>query len=154
MVDFLSLTRKGLTCSGFWAQRPYYIRLFGYSDAKGIKCRGFWKILVGFRHLIFDSPSIVEELRQQCHEIKSRCNPWVEPPKTPKLKLHLDPPKPTFLQGPYKSRIRAYNKNLRKRRFWWVKVNADKTIEATSRIGHRSETLNPKLLTLRVQRTQ
>ena len=39
----LTFTLKGLICSGFWAQRPYYIRLFlGYFDAKGkVKTGGF-----------------------------------------------------------------------------------------------------------------
>ena len=30
-----SLTLKGLTFQGFWAQRPYSTRIFGYFDAQG-----------------------------------------------------------------------------------------------------------------------
>ena len=29
------ITLKGLIFAGFWAQRPYYVRLLGYFDAKG-----------------------------------------------------------------------------------------------------------------------
>ena len=32
---FRLITLKGLIFTGFWAQRPYYIRLLGYFDAKG-----------------------------------------------------------------------------------------------------------------------
>ena len=32
----MSLSIEGLIFQGFWAQRPYYIRLLGYFDAKGV----------------------------------------------------------------------------------------------------------------------
>ena len=32
-IRLLTLTLKGLICSGFGAQRPYYIRLWGHFDA-------------------------------------------------------------------------------------------------------------------------
>ena len=38
--------------------------------------------------------------------------------------LYPKPPKPTFLQGPYKIHIRVYNKNLQKSRFWQVRVGS------------------------------
>ena len=38
------------------------------------------------------------------------------------LGVYLNPPKPTFLSGPYKSHIRVYNKNPQKSRFWRVRV--------------------------------
>ena len=36
--------------------------------------------------------------------------------------MHLNPPEPTFLSGPYTFHIRFYNKNRQKSRFWWVKA--------------------------------
>ena len=31
----MALTLQGLLFEGFWAQRPYYVRLVGYVDAQG-----------------------------------------------------------------------------------------------------------------------